>query len=392
VKEVSGVGRSPQPRFSVVVLTRNEERALPHLLRDLEEFRRRGGEVLVVDTGSTDETRNIARATGCRVERLEDRFDSLLSEAEAEEIERRLARDGEGPLVQAGQRLFHFGEARQTAGLLATHPFVLQIDACDVAPAFDIDALDRHIASGRVAAFEYDQLYGNVRLRIMRFYDRNLYRWEGRVHECLIAEAGVKTPAATRCDESQLFVRHDKDEAKPRSYLAGLARQVFAFPEKKRWLHYLGRELFYEHWYRSAIPVLEEHAAIEGWATERSQSLCYAGQCHEALGHSAEAEDRYRRALGLDPTRREPLLRLAASLCSRGEFAEAVRFAREALAVPRTSGYPELEENYTWIPHSLLYWSLFWLDRKDEARSHWETYLSLVPEETRVAAHARLFP
>ncbi|HEY6808967.1 MAG TPA: ChbG/HpnK family deacetylase [Gemmatimonadales bacterium] len=59
------------PRFSVVVPAYNESRYLPRLLDSLEVARRLYGggagavEVIVVDNGSTDGTREIARARGC---------------------------------------------------------------------------------------------------------------------------------------------------------------------------------------------------------------------------------------------------------------------------------------------------------------------------------------
>lgn len=390
----AGRGLRSAPDFSIVILARNEARNLPRLLRDLESFVDRGGEVLVADTGSDDATVAVARQHRCRVEAVNQRFDAVLQTAEAAEIERRFARAGEGPLVSAGQRLFHFADARQHAGLLAASDFVLQLDGGDQVPALDVDALDQRIRAGGVGAFTYDQLYGNVALRISRFYDRRRRYWEGRVHESLAATAPADAvPAATiSCEPTQLLVRHHKDESKPRHYLAGLALQVLECPPKPRWWHYLGRELFYQHWYRSAIAALEEHVAMENaWPAERSQSLCFLGECLEALDRAGEAKEAYRRAFTLDQTRREPLLRLARLCCQRGEFELAAQCASQSLAIARTSAYPELEANYTWIPHSLLYWSLFWLGRRDEAREHWELCRSLAPEESRSEDHARLF-
>jgi len=386
--------RPAAPRFSVAVLARNEASSLPHLLDDLERFVARGGELFVVDTGSTDDTVAIARDHGCRVETMHDRFDTALDATTAAEIEQRFARAGEGPLVEAGERLFHFGDARQEAGLLAGHAFVLQLDATDELLALDIDALDRRIDAGGVRAFEYDQLYGNVRLRIARFYDRARYHWEGRVHEILEASAtGDPTPAPRiRCDAMQLLVRHNKTEGKTRNYLAGLALQVMERPERPRWWHYLGRELRYQCWYHSAIAALETHAAMDAWPAERSQSLCFMGECLEGLGRAADAVEVYQRAVELDGMRREPLLRLATTYSRQGAFEAAAEGASRALAIPYTGGLPEPEANYTWIPHSILYWSLFWLGRKEEARGHWEVCLSLAPEESRAREYARLFP
>jgi tetratricopeptide (TPR) repeat protein len=383
------------PRFSIVVLTRNEQWALPRLLWSIEDFIERRGEVLVLDTGSTDTTLAIAQKRGCRVEVVHDRFDAELDEAQAAEIQRRFGRGHDHDLVTAGQRLFHFGDARQHAGLLAGNRFVLQLDASDEVLALEIDAFDQWIDSGAGNAFEYKQEYGNIGLRIARFYDRTRYRWEGRVHEGLIASgpADATAPSSLGCDPTQLLVRHHQDQDKERNYLAGLALQVMEYPQKSRWWHYLGRELFSLRKYESAIAALEEHAAMEGaWPAERSQSLCFMGQSLEALGRDGEAKETYRRAFTLDPTRREPLVRLATTCCRMGEFETAAQCASQSLTIPRTNPYPEMEGNYTWIPHSLLYWSLFWLGHKDEARVHWEAYRSLAPEGSVTQEHARLFP
>src|SRR5262245_23544611 len=96
------------PRFSIVLLARDEERSLPRLLGSLAPFQRRGGDLLLVDTGSSDDTVCLARDRGCRVVEAGERFAGALSAAEAAEIEHRFARAGEGPLVRSGERTFHF--------------------------------------------------------------------------------------------------------------------------------------------------------------------------------------------------------------------------------------------------------------------------------------------
>ena len=318
-----------------MVLTRDEAWALPRLLWNLEDFIERGGEVLVLDTGSTDATVAIAQKRGCRVELVHDQFDAVLDDAQAAEIERRFARGEEGPLVTAGQRLFHFGDARQHAGLLAANRFVLQLDASDEVPALDIGAFDRWIDSAGVDSFEYNQLYGNIRLRIARFYDRTRYHWEGRVHELPSTSGRTDTTAASRmrCDPTQLLVHHHKDENKPRNYLAGLALQVMECPQKSRWWHYLGRELFYRQLRMSRRSPRWRSTPRwkSAWPAERSQSLCFMGESLEALGRVGEAKEAYRRAFTLDPTRREPLLRLATACCRLGEFEVAAQCASQSL-------------------------------------------------------------
>src|SRR5512143_612352 len=160
------------PRFSIVVLARNEARTLPRLFASLRPFRERGGDLLLVDTGSSDGTVSVARHEGCRVVAAGDRFSANLSACEAAEIERRFAHAGEGPLVRAGEPTFYFADARNFAGDLARHEFVLQVDAGDEVLTLDLDRFDHHLVSAGVAAFEYEQRYGTAVLQIARFCDR----------------------------------------------------------------------------------------------------------------------------------------------------------------------------------------------------------------------------
>lgn len=383
------------PSFSVVVIARNEAHTLPRLVHSLAEFMRRDGEMLVVDTGSSDATVRRARESGCRVEEVGVRFETHLDPEQAQAIEGRFALNGEGPLVRAGDRLFNRGAARQHAASLAANDIVLHLDASDEAVALDVGELDAKLERERVGVFEYRLQQGGASWVVGRFYDRRLYHWEGRDHEGLYPNETADAPPASkvRCTDRDILIRHHRDEAKTRIFLPGLALDAMAHPERPRWMHYLGRELYYDRWFRSAISVLAEHASTpHAWCAERSQSLSLMGECLEALGQPGEAAESYVQAMAIDPTRREPLLRLAALCAWRGDFEGAAIHAAACLRLPRTSIYPELDANYTYLPHSLLYWSLFWLGRRDEARMHWDICRRLAPENPRFRDHARLFP
>ena len=93
----------------------------------------------------------------------------------------------------------------------------------------------------------------------------------------------------------------------------------------------------------------------------------------------------------VDPARREPLLNLAGLCQRRGDFQGSVAFAAAALMVPRKSVFVDAEAHYTWHPHAILYWGLFWLGRREEAKIHWEICRRMAPENEKFQEDARLF-
>ena len=58
------------PETTIVIRAFNEERWLPEVFQALDRQRNRDFEVLLVDSGSTDRTRDIAAANGARIVRL----------------------------------------------------------------------------------------------------------------------------------------------------------------------------------------------------------------------------------------------------------------------------------------------------------------------------------
>lgn len=382
------------PRFAVAIVARNEARTLPTLLASLQPFLAQGGEVHLLDTGSDDGTASVAAEGGCRVTTVGSRFDMRLTAHDEARINGLLVGEEQAGTT-AGQRVFDFAAARQMAASLPTTDVILQLDGSDEVLRLDIAALDARIARGTAGGFACRMRLGDSMFTMVRFYDRRWYRWEGRTHEGLYPIPGPDAsviPPTVPCPETEaLFVHHR--QVKERTYLAGLALQVLESPGQSRWRYYFGRELFYVGAFRSAIVHLDAHAAIDSAPSlERTQGLCFIGQCHEALGDPLAADAAYSRASAADSSWRDPFLRRAALASTRGDFAAAVLLAERALAVPYPSGATEVEANYTWRPHAILYWSLFWLGQRDDARRHWEAFVSLAPSAVVAATrHARLF-
>ena len=77
------------PSFSVCVICRDGSRTMHRMMNSLDEFRRRGGQICVVDTGSRDRSENLARSYGADVTEVGDRFLHTVDAAKAAAINER---------------------------------------------------------------------------------------------------------------------------------------------------------------------------------------------------------------------------------------------------------------------------------------------------------------
>lgn len=385
------------PLFSVVTIVRNEAPRLPRLLDSLAEFRARGGEVVVLDTGSDDGTPGIARAAGCRVLVEEPRrFEWRLSVRQARRIEKAFAKGGEGPLVKAGVRLFDFGQARARAAGFPRHHYQLAVDGADVVEAMDIDALNAIVRAAQSPVLHFETRMQSPAGWLLEargyFYDRRRMEWRGLSHNFLSSRAGGPAEKQILLARDLLRVSHHTDLQKARDTLPGTALEALAAPESIRWTYFLARALAARGHARSALEVAQHLDRADAAPPMRSAGLCMAALCVGRLGGSEdEIEAFLLRAALRDSSRRDPLIRLAARRSAAGDLQGAASFAAAALSIPPRTGVSEPEENHTTRPHAILYWALLWLGRREEARAHFETCRRLDPGNATYAAHERLF-
>ena len=71
-----------KPLFSVCLISKNESKTLPRLMGSLKEFQEREGEVVILDTGSTDGTPDLARSLGCKVIEVGPKYVIEIDEAQ----------------------------------------------------------------------------------------------------------------------------------------------------------------------------------------------------------------------------------------------------------------------------------------------------------------------
>ena len=290
---------------SLCMIVKNEEDVLG---RCLESISGMVDEIIVVDTGSTDRTREIAAQFTSRI------YDFAWID--------------------------DFAAARNYAFSLAEMDYCMWLDADDVLLEADQDAfralkeeLDPAVS---VVMAKYNTGFdenGNVTFSYFRerlIKNHAGMRWEGAVHEAV-------TPAG-RVEYSQFAVTHRKlrpsdPDRNLRIYEAQLERGTELEPRQQ---FYYGRELYYHQRYAQAVKVFELFLDEgRGWVENNIDACCHCAYCYEQMERPERALQALLRSFSYDRPRAEVCCELGRWFFQRERLSQAVYWYSLALTCPR---------------------------------------------------------
>jgi len=376
------------PLFSVVLICRNEAKTIPKLLGSLDEFKLRGGEVILVDTGSTDNSVSVAREHGCRVQEVGERFLFTIDASLARKINHAYVAEGEAPVVKEGDRLFDYASARNYAAALSNTDVVAMPDCDEQYTRLDLDKIDDAIRRG-VEQLEYEFVFahdefGNeaIKFRHCKFYDRRKLKWTGIVHEVLTGSATREYfgPDVIKLEHWQIPSEHRS------RYLTGLALDCFLNPQNDRNSHYLAREMLFTGRPASALREFQRHLTLSGWPAEAAQSRIFCGDALMMLGREQKAVEAWQDAINHDGSRREAWIRLAEHYHRKNDPQRAASYAAAALTIPWSDFYANRVEEYRHKPHAILYWALWWIGDRAGSFQHWQKAKEFSPADPKFMA------
>ena len=373
------------PKFSVVLIARNESKTLPRLVGSLAEFKQRGGEIILVDTGSTDDTADIARDLGCKVTEVGNKFRRTITQDEADSINMNFVASSEADIVKAGDSLFDYSGARNFAAKLASNDMIATPDCDEVYTKLNLDKVNELISAG-VSQLEYNFVFSHdaeggdlIKFTHSKFYNRSKLEWTGIIHEVLKNKSSEEV-VRTFVDESVIKLEHFQNPETNRGhYLKGLALSVLIDPSNDRNLHYFGRELMYTGHFKSAIMALEKHVAMNKWAAEKSQSQIHIGDCYMFLGDSQKAIHSYIDAFDTCSARREPLMKIAEYYRRNGSADHVISYVGAALQIQGDNFYANYQPYYENVPHELMYWALWEKGEYNASKRHFDQCLAYQP-------------
>lgn len=312
--------RKPHPvaagaRLSACLIVKDEAEYLANCLASLRGL---ADEIIVVDTGSTDDTMDIARVHGARV--FEQPWPGSFSAARNVSLEHAT---GDWILVVDADEVIAAADHAAVRAVLAASPEVMGYIL--VQRNYTSDQTTARWTRTEPDCAEACGVPGWFPARITRLFRRDpRIRFEGEVHE---AVDGAIQALGGRIDETAIPIHHygklrddERMQAKAALYRTlgehKAARTGSAVAHYELGLQYaeLGVLDKAETALREAVRI--DATLVKGWAD--------LGSVIERQGNAAEAEALYRRALELDPQYLPALVNLGAVLGKQGRRGEAM--------------------------------------------------------------------
>jgi len=296
------MGGGQSPRLSLCVIARNEAATLATCLASVRSV---ADDIVVVDTGSQDQTAAIAAAHGARVLHYAWHDD--------------------------------FAAARNAALEAARAPWVLSLDADEVMPAPTAAQLPAVLADARAPALRLPIEnvaatggLGSIELRVRLFRRQEGHRWTG-----IVAEQLTATYVA---DASLPIVHHGWSDASRRTAklqrnLGLLERALAATPDHARLLAHRADVELALGYAEAAVATAERALALPDAQGETGLLLLDTlAQARAAAGRLEAAADVCRIALALRPEWIDPRLLLAQLARYAGRPREAAMHLERWLA------------------------------------------------------------
>lgn len=345
--------------ISLCMIVKNEEDTLPRCLESVQGI---VDEIVIVDTGSDDRTKEVA-----------SRFTTRIYDFE-------WIRD--------------FSAARNYSFDQAAQQYCMWLDADDILLPDDARKLLRLKETMDPAIDAVTMVYsaavdddGTVldSVRRNRLLKRSRqFRWKGVVHEDIpVSDALVLN--------SDITVTHHKTHPVTTRnlniYRYHLSRGMQL---NLNHLYHYAQELHYHKHYEEAVPVYRQFIA----GSQELESTLFALQrladCYHYMGDIDQELDTVFETFKYDVPRPESCCRLGYHFLQKGAWQQAIYWYKQAAAYKRPDGSPYGRPSSTWLPHMQLAQCYDQLGEYALAKRHNETALQYRPNDPGLHHHLKM--
>lgn len=367
-------------KIALCLIAYNEE---TYLRRCLESFDGLVDEIWVADTGSTDETVEIAVDCGAEI---------LHYEKSREEID---------------ENYFHYARARNFAQSKTMADVIFSIDCDEYLHPKSRDGFRETIEKLLKEAptvlipiwsgFDDETLESPSHAhRLVRCFNRDGSEWVYRIHELITGARGTQEASDIIILHEKAEKTHTREELEDRTvrYLQTMKLEERDHPENPRPLMYQATTLFESERFDEAVPAFYKYLDLAVWGEERAQSLLMLGKNYLALKEPKKALSCFFRSAVEDPRRAEPWFYAgdAANQMDRWDYAVGLYeiCATYQNKEPKSLLFLE-SETYTWLPWYRLAMGYGKLHHLEKALDAAERVLEWQPEDKDMTRNAAAF-
>jgi glycosyltransferase involved in cell wall biosynthesis/predicted SAM-dependent methyltransferase len=333
--------KAKKKKISLCLIVKNEEPVLERCIRSMEGCY---DELIIVDTGSTDKTVEIAKKLGARVEHF--------------------------------KWIDDFGTARNYSFSFATGDWIMWVDADDIlekghAQKFR-EIVHQHDNDPNVTGINFPYIYShesggtgeipNFKYHRLRIIKKGSGEWVGRIHEYIRHDS----TKAIRSDE--VIFHHYRDEGKGTQNTARNLRILKKVvddctPEQlPRYLFYYGKECIYNGLYDQAIEAFEKYIPLSNWIPEKHRAMYEMAVCYLAKGDIQNARKYCFEAMLVDENYCDPYILMGKMAYEEKNWRDTIKWMQAStwLNSPKTLFFDFIPFQ-TYVPQdymAMAYWHL----------------------------------
>lgn len=354
--------KDAQTTISLCMIVKNEEDVLERCLTSVKEF---VDEIIIVDTGSTDQTKDIASKFTDKI------FDF--------------------------KWVNDFSVARNYAFSKATQKYILWLDADDffkeedrnlllnlrntLDPSIDSVTMDYHLAFDEEGKVTYS-------LRRNRLVRRDChFKWIGFVHEYLEVSGNIF--------HSEVAVTHKKEKSyTDRNLQIYRKHQQAGANFSVRDLYYFANELRDHFFYEEAIEYYEKFLLTQqGWVEDNISACLKLADCYRHLCEREQEFQAAMRTMNYDQPRAEACCHLGNIFMEEKQWTQAMFWYQLATQLEKPTNMMASVDyaSWTWVPHLQLCICYDHLGNIEKANYHNDLACSFNPTNPSIQHNKKYF-
>lgn len=340
------------PTISLCMIVKDEENTIGRCLDSVKDL---VDEIIIVDTGSVDQTKEIARKYTDKI------YDFTWID--------------------------DFSAARNFSFEKATMDYILWLDADDIITESEADKFKKFKTlfpeEYDIIFMQYATAYTSENISISTRRERLIRRslnckWIGKVHEVLDYESKANKILV------EIVITHKKEKEFSNRNIKIFEKMIASGEQlKPRDLYHYGKELMAHGHIEKAIEVFEEFLKTSYIDPSFHSAICIdIVDCHYNLGNKDKCMDYCFKSFEYDIPRAEITSRLGQLFFELKKFETSIFWSTLSLQLPLPKGgSPILHSSYTWQPHLTLCSCFSTLNDLEKADYHFQKAFEIAPNE-----------